>query len=215
MNSINGALRGIIQIPEICYTDYEKGEEQMSSHKEAKYNVSQIADWLLLYNQANVDNNEADLISNLKMQKLLYYAQGTSLAFNGYPLFNEPILSWTHGPIVRKAYDRFSETHDSGIQPQGFCVKKPNLDSIDEALLEAVYNKYNRYSAWELVHMTHQEDPWKNTKQNEEIPLSVIEAYFKNTLYKKVFDGTLFDDIPTVEPLYRNEEGVPVFPAEQ
>lgn len=35
------------------------------------------------------DEESGDLISNLKIQKLVYYAQGFSLAINNKPLFKE------------------------------------------------------------------------------------------------------------------------------
>jgi uncharacterized phage-associated protein len=42
-----------------------------------------------------------DVISNLKLQKLLYYAQGFYLAIYGKALFEEDIVAWEHGPVVR------------------------------------------------------------------------------------------------------------------
>ena len=40
-----------------------------------------------------------DVITNLKLQKLVYYAQGFSLAINNRPLFNEQIRAWQHGAL--------------------------------------------------------------------------------------------------------------------
>ena len=39
-----------------------------------------IAEWLIAHNNAVMKYNSADELSNLKIQKLLYYAQGCSLA---------------------------------------------------------------------------------------------------------------------------------------
>ncbi|HUZ03805.1 MAG TPA: type II toxin-antitoxin system antitoxin SocA domain-containing protein, partial [Acidobacteriaceae bacterium] len=39
-------------------------------------------------------------ISNLKLQKLLYYAQAWHLALYGSPLFSDSIEAWVHGPVV-------------------------------------------------------------------------------------------------------------------
>ncbi|MDR1042783.1 MAG: hypothetical protein LBL54_02635 [Clostridiales Family XIII bacterium] len=59
---------------------------------DAKYTAEQIAYWFITYNQRFVETNEADLIAPLKLQKLLYYAQGSSLALNGYSLFDDTLF---------------------------------------------------------------------------------------------------------------------------
>ena len=55
------------------------------------------------------DEDAGDLISNLKLQKLLYYAQGIHLALNGQPLYPERIEAWQHGPVVPEIYHAFKE----------------------------------------------------------------------------------------------------------
>lgn len=49
-----------------------------------------------------LSNNEesGELISNLKLQKLLHYAQGFYLALYDQPLFHEPIEAWAHGAVI-------------------------------------------------------------------------------------------------------------------
>jgi uncharacterized phage-associated protein len=42
-------------------------------------------------------------ITNLKLQKLLYYTQAWYLAFTGQPLFSESIEAWVHGPFPRSS----------------------------------------------------------------------------------------------------------------
>ncbi|OQY42717.1 MAG: hypothetical protein B6240_13665 [Desulfobacteraceae bacterium 4572_87] len=56
-----------------------------------------------------LDEEAGDLISNLKLQKLVYYAQGFYLALYDEPLFNEPIEAWTHGPVIRELYRSYNE----------------------------------------------------------------------------------------------------------
>ena len=50
-----------------------------------------------------------EVISNLKMQKLLYYAQGHFSALYDEPLFEERIEAWRYGPVVKNVYDRFAK----------------------------------------------------------------------------------------------------------
>ena len=50
------------------------------------------------------DEDLGDMISNSKLQKLMYYVQGFSLVLYGKPFFREDIHSYTEGPIVLKIY---------------------------------------------------------------------------------------------------------------
>ncbi len=61
-----------------------------------------------------------DNVSNLKLQKLLYYSQGFHLALFNRPLFEEDILAWEHGPVVREVYRRYSRFGSGAIPvPEG------------------------------------------------------------------------------------------------
>lgn len=59
------------------------------------YSVIDIANKLLL--KPMWDDN-LEFISNLKLQKLLYYEQGYHLAIFDTPLFDADIEAWMYGP---------------------------------------------------------------------------------------------------------------------
>lgn len=61
----------------------------------------------MYYNDKILEAEDADAISNLKLQKLLYYAQGCYLGLEGHPLFDENIIDWTHGPVAEEVYYRY------------------------------------------------------------------------------------------------------------
>lgn len=143
-----------------------------------KYTASFIAKWFLYYNDRMMDEEDAEYISNLKLQKLLYYAQGCFLAINDMPLFNEKIVNWMHGPVVEEVYFEYRRYGSAGIEYNN-DFDSSMMDKEDEALLINVYEIFGKYSAWGLRNMTHQEDPWKNTCQNQVIPQELIKEYFK------------------------------------
>ena len=62
------------------------------------YPVLSIANKILAYGAAA--NDEGELFSNMKLQKLLYYVQGFHIAVFNRPLFNEDIEAWMYGPVV-------------------------------------------------------------------------------------------------------------------
>ena len=49
------------------------------------YDVNKIADWFIWYNEyiRNFEDKDTDDISNMKLQKLLFYAQSAFLAIKG------------------------------------------------------------------------------------------------------------------------------------
>ena len=143
----------------------------------AKYSAAMIAEWFLYYNRLMMRESGADLISNLKLQKLLYYAQGCYLAIKDQPLFDEPIVAWDHGPVVEEVYRIYRSNRSNGIQyDEDF---NENIDPETTDILKQVYSVFGQYSAWGLRNMTHQESPWLNTQRNVEISQESIKQYFK------------------------------------
>jgi uncharacterized phage-associated protein len=67
------------------------------------------------YFLSKADPEAGDVISNLKLQKLLYYAQGFHLAIYGERLFIEQIKAWKHGPVVPDIYHHFKKHGEFGL----------------------------------------------------------------------------------------------------
>ena len=144
---------------------------------EAKYTASDIAKWFLYYNNLQMEEADADPITNLKLQKLLYYAQGCYLALKGTPLFDDDIEAWEHGPVVPSVYQEYKGDKGNGIPYRGdYDV---DIDPEDEAVLIEVYEIFGKYSAWGLRNMTHSETPWLSTERNQVIGKDVIKEYFQ------------------------------------
>ena len=127
------------------------------------------------------DIDAGDVISNLKLQKLLYYAQGFNLAVNKSPLFDDEIRAWTHGPVVPNVYREYKDIGSSAIMlAPDFTPPELNADAM--SLVNEVYNVYGQYSAWKLRDMTHEEPPWVNAygiAPRTLITLEAMESYFK------------------------------------
>ena len=98
-----------------------------------------------------------DPITNLKLQKLVYYAQAWHLALHGEPLIAEGFQAWVHGPVCHSLYQRFKRY---GWNPISEDVTPSDLPEEVEAHLREVMEVYGGYSAWDLERLTHSEDPW-------------------------------------------------------
>lgn len=101
---------------------------------------------------------EDDLISNLKLQKLLYYAQGFALVLLGRQLFAERIEAWQHGPVVPDMYRQYKAYGSNPISHDPEFI--PNLNTDERDVVDEVYAVYGQYSPWRLRELTHQEQPW-------------------------------------------------------
>ena len=144
------------------------------------YSVIEIANKIV----ANTDATQGETISNLKLQKLLYYMQGFFIAVFDKPLFAEPIEAWQYGPVVRKAYFHFKDFGNAAIVlPEE--AKITTLSNQEEILFNDVMNEYGQFSAIKLMNMTHDELPWKITFQENpqgEIKYDLLKGYFKTQI---------------------------------
>lgn len=131
------------------------------------------------------NQNESDL-TNLKLQKLLYFAQGEYLAKTGSPLFKDPIEAWDLGPVVRTVYDTFKECGPFPITTFDINVGA-NLDELPndvKKFVETVWDDYGKYSARFLVDETHREgSPWQKAHAlggNSVIETKHLISHFAN-----------------------------------
>lgn len=143
-----------------------------------KNSALQIAN--LLVRKAKEVGESGELMTNMKLQKMLYYEQGFHLACFGTPLFDEDIEAWQYGPVVPVVYEYYKHYGSNGIEPtEDLDVE---LNDEEMAIFNQVFDIFNAYSAMGLMNMTHAEKPWANAgtpKRGNIIRKDVLEAYFK------------------------------------
>ncbi|HEV7591149.1 MAG TPA: type II toxin-antitoxin system antitoxin SocA domain-containing protein [Longimicrobium sp.] len=111
------------------------------------------------YFLSKVDEDAGDGISNLKLQKLVYFAQAYHLAMYNEPLFADQVEAWEHGPVVPDLY-RHYKAYGSGNIPAPADFNPDDYDQQSAELMDEVYEVFGQYSAWKLRNLTHQERPW-------------------------------------------------------
>lgn len=140
--------------------------------------VETVADYFL----CKVDEGE-ELLTKLKLQKLLYYAQGFVMAITNHKLFNEKILAWTHGPAVDEIYKKYKDVEGNSIEkPKTFDTSAIEKNEELQEILDEVYGFYGQFSAWKLRGMTHEESPWIETPQSSEITDDKMLTFFKTLI---------------------------------
>lgn len=153
-------------------------------------NAHAVAQWFL-WRAAQEERTRP--ISNLKLQKLVYYAQAWHLALVATPLFDDSIEAWVHGPVVRSVY------FDYRNFSYGPITTKISNNPIDDDIhdhLEEVWDIYGGYDAKYLEALTHQEAPWQIAREDFELHerseaeishQSMIDFY--QSLHARLADG--------------------------
>lgn len=143
------------------------------------YRAQDIAKYIInYYHEKGID------ITNLKLQKLLYYVQGECLAtpsING-ACFDDEIQAWKHGPVVPSVYFTYNIFMDNPI----WLMPSDGIPEIDEKykkVIDQVLDRYQDWDPWALVEQTHKENPWKDTYKDDTsyivIPVEIIRSYFR------------------------------------
>lgn len=148
----------------------------------------------------NYSNEREYGISNLKLQKILYFIQAYFLinTEEKRPCFRERIEAWDFGPVVPEAYREYKQYGSSDIptirsyikfdeenlwDTQRITYDDTKIELPDKEMIEAVIDKFADYSATDLVTITHNQAPWEDAYEphmNHEITLKAIEEYFND-----------------------------------
>lgn len=139
------------------------------------FNTLDIANKIII----NTDIDKGDIISNLKLQKMMYYLQGFNLAFFDEKLFEDGIEAWQYGPVVPSVYTYF-KSYGKGAIILSEEIEEIELNNDEQKdMFRQVMNEYGKFSAIRLMEMTHNEIPWKSTGMRNIIDVKLMKKYFK------------------------------------
>jgi uncharacterized phage-associated protein len=116
-------------------------------------------------------------ITNLSLQKVLYFCHVWSLIKLREPLIRHSFEAWEYGPVLPYLYRAFKNFDRSPIVGRAECIDpsdgkkqivKYTFDSATEALLQEIAEFYTRLSASALVRLSHIEGgPWHSVWNHE------------------------------------------------
>ena len=93
-------------------------------------------------------------IDEMKLHKLMYFAQRESFIQNNVPLFSEQFEAWKYGPVLReirehyRIYD-FTDFYDEKLDP----------------VMNKVFSEYSHTMSWSLSMISHAEESWKKARK--------------------------------------------------
>lgn len=124
------------------------------------------AEWLIA-----AHHQSGDPISNLRLQKILYYVQAWHLALRDQALFDEDFQAWIHGPVVPSLYQDYKAFGSGSIAPPPIDMdgdepkfKFPALEQAAAEHINDVLKAYGDLSTWQLEQLTHHEQPWLDAR---------------------------------------------------
>lgn len=128
-------------------------------------------------------------LTNLKLQKLLYYADAWNLALRDTELFPEPFKAWVHGPVLLSQYHRFK---DYRWRPITEDIERPAIDEALSAHLNEIVDVFGCETAVALELMTHREAPWLEARGDlapTEPSTATISKETMKLFYRSFKDG--------------------------
>ena len=96
-------------------------------------------------------------IDEMKLHKLMYFAQRESFIQTNQPLFDATFYGWKYGPILKEIRSAYKDGTIALAKPQKFnCDQTP--------LFDRVFQDYAGKDSWSLSRLTHGELSWKNSR---------------------------------------------------
>ncbi len=112
----------------------------------------QLADYLIAESR-----ERGELLTPLKLQKLIFYADAWHMALYDDEITPEKFQAWVHGPVALSHYHRFKELRWHPIMEE---VERPNLGDELRSHLDEIIDVFGSETATALEIMTHSEEPW-------------------------------------------------------
>lgn len=154
--------------------------------KSEGYSVFDIADFFIrIASKKLIDDQLTEGITPLKLQKILYFAQAVYLSIYDKALFDEEIQAWQYGPVIKEVYIKYSEHKNNPITI--FDSNHKITDKKIAEFLKSVWDLFGKYSAYELINITHNHKPWKDSYV-EGIKDIIIEKETLRDYYKGLFE---------------------------
>lgn len=139
-----------------------------------------VAHYLISLRDVDSENGSYYQLSNLKLQKLLYYCQGAQYKWDHEPLFqDERFETWEYGPTIRRIYNHFRQFGQNDISADTIPL---SMTDAERDTVEAVWSQLKHLSPFLLVGQSQRETPWRTAKENGRLFLDddLIRQYFQN-----------------------------------
>ena len=113
------------------------------------YTALEVAKYII-----NKCTSDGKLITNLQLQKILYYVQMYFLKNQKRAIFSDEIEAWQFGPVIREVYDYFC---GSGAMTIYYIqIGGSNIAYEDAILIDKIVEEKRDLNPWKMVKDTHE-----------------------------------------------------------
>lgn len=124
-------------------------------------------------------------LTNMQLQKLVFFAHGYHLALEDTPLYSEETKAWQFGPVIPNLYKHLQKYGRSEVsEPIPTDGEVSDEEQIN--VIGAVWDAYKGYDAWRLSDISHREgSPWEkvwSSAQFAEIDNDNVKQYYRKLL---------------------------------
>lgn len=138
-----------------------------------KYSALDVAKYVI-----NHEHNNGREISNLRLQKLLYFVQAKILVETGDTCFDDTMEAWDYGPVVPIVYHEYKIFGSLDIS---LGYMEVNIDKKIAKFIDLIIDYCSNFPTYQLVEITHNQNPWRQAYKRGakiEIKASAIKEYF-------------------------------------
>lgn len=173
--------KGLEYLTNLCYPLFRIECSGVVNMNKSKVTIFDVANFFLKI----VDRDSGSTITPLKMQKILYYAQGYYLGKYSKALFNEDFQAWAHGPANPEIYDKYKRYGSNSIDEP-----TEELFDFDESTTNFLLNIWDTFGIYDgkyLEQLTHTETPWINARKGYE-PGERCEVIIQKNTMREFFE---------------------------
>lgn len=137
---------------------------------------------------------EGNYVTQMKLQKMVYFAHGYHLAKYGTPLINEDFQAWKFGPVVPEIYQSYKLYGSDYIIDAGLARNTAKPLTFSDSASDAIAYTWRitkNLSASQLSRWSHaQGSPWATVYDEGNSSLPIGNAAIKDYFQKLVFSST-------------------------
>jgi uncharacterized phage-associated protein len=136
--------------------------------------IFDVADYITAKFQSARNELDDELMTQVKLQTLVYYAQGLSLGFYNESLFDETLEAWEDGPVYPSLYHNYDISgnypikSDSTLETISQKFTTPRIKAMDTAV--SCFGVLSESRSRELA---CQDEAWCSARNNNDKTISL------------------------------------------
>ena len=140
------------EVSDVAVSKVQRAIENCEDEKKVNTSAERIALYII---------SSGREITNLLLQKVLYYVKAISELFDGESIILEPCEAWKFGPVFPVVYEKY---RNYGKQEIEINLSKEYVNNLlsekEKEITDYVLSIFGIYNAWFLKDLTHAEEPW-------------------------------------------------------